>query len=378
MASHGVPRVAPTAAKSDKARQKELQKIKDYQRLVGTVQDKISAKEYTPTTLSLTSKLLDLNPEYYTVWNHRRLVLLHGLFPSPPDPTSPSTSTPHPLPLIRQDLNFLVPLLRQFPKCYWIWNHRLWLLHQATRLLPQTHSLSLWQDELVLVSKMLALDSRNFHGWGYRRTVVDQLERQQSSPETEGKIGHAYSMAEEEFTYTTKKISTDLSNYSAWHRRCTLIPRILAERGADDDARRAFFSNELSLIHSALFTDPYNQSTWFYHHWLFSTCQTSPPPHSVLPSLSTSAKQEALVAELDMLRELLDGYEDCKWIYEALIRYTRLAIALRDGVDGGDGGGRGRTDEERIEMAGWLAEIRKLDSFRRGRWDDLGRRLELD
>jgi hypothetical protein len=33
-------------------------------------------------------------------------------------------------------LGFLIPLLRSFPKCYWIWNYRLWLLDEARRLLP--------------------------------------------------------------------------------------------------------------------------------------------------------------------------------------------------------------------------------------------------
>ena len=46
------------------------------------------------------------------------------------------------------------------------------------------------------------------------------------------------SLVEQEFEYTTKMISTDLSNFSAWHNRSKLIPRLLEERGADRDARR--------------------------------------------------------------------------------------------------------------------------------------------
>lgn len=48
-------------------------------------------------------------------------------------------------------------------------------------------------------------------------------------------------MVEPEFEYTTTMIHMDLSNFSAWHNRSKLIPRLLEERGADDVARRKFF-----------------------------------------------------------------------------------------------------------------------------------------
>jgi len=134
------------------------------------------------------------------------------------------------LDIIRLDLQFLLPLLIQFPKCYWIWNHRVWLLEQATHLLPAAKARPLWEEELRLAGKMLSRDSRNFHGWGYRRTIVDHLE----SDKLNGK-----SMARDELDYTTRMISTNLSNFSAWHNRTKLISRILDERSADEDERRA-------------------------------------------------------------------------------------------------------------------------------------------
>lgn len=84
-----------------------------------------------------------------------------------------------------------------------------------------------------LASKMLSKDRRNFHAWGYRRHVVEQLE----SPELGG-----VSMVESEFEYTTKMIKTDLSNFSAWHNRSKLIPRLLDERNADDTTRETFLN----------------------------------------------------------------------------------------------------------------------------------------
>jgi geranylgeranyl transferase type-2 subunit alpha len=135
---------------------------------------------------------------------------------------------------LRSELGFTVPLLMEFPKCYWIWNYRSWLLQQAIERLHPEAARRIWEEELGLDTKMLSKDRRNFHAWGYRRNVVRHLE----SAALNGK-----SMAESEFEFTTKMIRVDLSNFSAWHNRSKLIPRLLDERQADEGARRKFFDD---------------------------------------------------------------------------------------------------------------------------------------
>ena len=135
--------------------------------------------------------------------------------------------------LITTDLGFVFSLLRKFPKCYWIWNHRLWLLQQSHVHLSIATTRDLWKGELKLVGKMLTLDNRNFHGWGYRRTVVAALESKALSLD-----GVGMSMAKEEFDYTTRMIGTSMSNFSAWHNRSKLIPRLIDELEATDEERR--------------------------------------------------------------------------------------------------------------------------------------------
>ena len=143
--------------------------------------------------------------------------------------------------LLSDDLSFLLPLLRQYPKCYWIWNYRSWLLGESTRLLTTSASRKLWHQELGLDSKMLSLDSRNFHGWGYRRSIVKALESQELQSETKSET-----MTESEFQYTTKMIESNLSNFSAWHHRSKLIPRLLDERQADNEARLKMLDSGMS------------------------------------------------------------------------------------------------------------------------------------
>lgn len=136
--------------------------------------------------------------------------------------------------VIRSELNFTVPLLMEFPKCYWIWKYRSWLLQQANDRLDPAITRRIWEEELGLDTKMLTKDRRNFHAWNYRRNVVRQLE----SEALNGK-----SMVEPEFDFTTRMIQMDLSNFSAWHNRSKLIPRLLEERGADHVSRRKFFDD---------------------------------------------------------------------------------------------------------------------------------------
>lgn len=185
--------------------------------------------EYTIETLKKISELLSSNPEYYTAWNYRRQVLQYQF--SQVGGSDDETAAHSVTELIINDLHFLIPLLRSFPKCYWIWNYRLWLLDEARRLLPIAEARKIWQQELALVGKMLTLDSRNFHGWGYRRFVVETLKELGTAEE-------ATSMTQKEFEYAKKMIGANLSNFSAWHYRTKLIQSLLDEQSASDDDRR--------------------------------------------------------------------------------------------------------------------------------------------
>ncbi|KAK8200373.1 hypothetical protein IWZ00DRAFT_497191 [Phyllosticta capitalensis] len=369
MASHGIPRTAAAAERSERteqARQKELQQIEQYKQLVAQVNAKVAEKQYTDDALALTSKLLAQNPEYYTIWNHRRVILQHifgnAQISSSAESEDPAKVQQTVLEYIAEDLRFTIPLLMKFPKCYWIWNHRQWLLQQSTELLQEPQAQRLWQEEHGLVGKMLSRDSRNFHGWSYRRFVVAHLE---TLPSEDGKTT---SMIEPEFDYTTKMINTNLSNFSAWHNRTKLIPRLLDERKADEETRRRFLKAEFELIQKALYTDPYDQSLWFYHANLMSALEdTTPRSARIILELDNDIRQEFVEEEFESIKDMLDGAEDCKWIYQALLD---TAVALKQLKEGSDGG----FDDE---MAGWLSELRKLDPLRSGRWDDLSKKLKL-
>ncbi|CAK1354196.1 uncharacterized protein RHO25_001986 [Cercospora beticola] len=373
MASHGVTR-GSVPDKSDKDRERERKHIVQYKQLEKDVFERIAAHDFSNDSLLLTSRLLNQNPEYYTIWNHRR-VILEDVFAK--ELSAPKDSETQPeeadaaaaekanltvpqreiLLLIKEDLQFQLPLLKQWPKCYWIWNHRRWLLVTATQHIPAHATIELWKGELGLVSKMLSMDSRNFHGWNYRRVVVDNIES------LSGK-----SMCEAEFEYTTKMIESNLSNFSAWHNRGQLIPRLLDERRADDAARRELYDKEFELITKALYTDPYDQSLWFYHQYLMSTLDESNPKRPViLQNVGNADRLHYLDQELDNVKDMLGGAEDCKYIYQALLDYSRKYVEVE----------AGNKKVTTAEMKQWLEELRKIDPLREGRWADLEKKLNL-
>lgn len=236
----------------------------------------------------------------------------------------------------------------QYPKCYWIWNYRQWLLEEAEQRLQREVATKLWEEELGLVGKMLTRDERNFHGWGYRRFVVGKLEALKGT------------MVEEEFKYTDKMIKAKLQNFSALHYRAKLLPRLLAERNADGEARREMLQRELENMQEALI-DPFNQSAWFYHQFLMSSLGDELPPNQRLVlDLSTEEQIKIYEQELERIKEIEEDFDDCKWVFEALIMYT-LAYLKLEGAD----------PSAKNELDGWIEKLTKLDPMRKGRWDEL-------
>lgn len=142
--------------------------------------------------LRVSRELLLLNPDHYHTWNRRKQALLE---------TDHSLAS-----VIVKELEFSVEALKLNPKSYPSWYHRRWLL---TIVQPEI-ARAIAPNELRLCSKLLALDSRNFHCWNYRAFLCDGL------------LGRS---VEEELAFTMEMIGNNFSNYSAWHRRAVVILR---------------------------------------------------------------------------------------------------------------------------------------------------------
>jgi geranylgeranyl transferase type-2 subunit alpha len=251
-----------------------------------------------------------------------------------------------------------MPLLVKFPKCYWLWKYRWGILLQTIRRLSISAARTIWAAELGLTSKMLERDQRNFHAWGYRKSVVAKLE----SHELRGK-----SLVEDEFAYTTRMINLNLSNFSAWHSRSQLVLRLLAERDADDATRAAFLVKELDVVREGLNVGPEDESLWYYHQFLISQIVDEGNQRTIAPALTVAERVAYLKHEVEEIADLLEDYADIKWIYQALLEYSVYLRRLEQRPLGDDGEGSC--------IQAWLEKLVALDPMRRGRWDDFAREM---
>ncbi|GJJ12280.1 hypothetical protein Clacol_006521 [Clathrus columnatus] len=282
-------------------------------------------KNYTPETLSLTSQLLSINPEFYTIWNYRRQILTEGIFPL--------KSATEVNDLITADLNLTMSALRQNPKVYWVWNHRRWCLEHVPENPGEDQSnwrKMSWVKELRVIESFLDADPRNFHAWNYRRYVLQ-------SPY----VDHTW---EQELNYTTRKIESNFSNFSAWHQRSKVYTS-LWERGINDEELKSIKNQEFNLIKQAIYTDPGDQSIWLYHRWL----------------VGEGKDEELLRREIEMIEELLSIEPDrC---LDTLIHYKTLLLRHRYSL------------KDRDECITLSSRLRQLDPFRDGRYQDIANEL---
>lgn len=102
-------------------------------------------KDYSEETFKLTTQILQWNPDYYTIWNYRRIILLEKILVD--------IDVEEQQKVYGKELMLFLQLIKINPKSYWLWNHRIWCLQHMPK--PD------WKMELGLVEKMLSLDARN-------------------------------------------------------------------------------------------------------------------------------------------------------------------------------------------------------------------------
>mmetsp|Transcript_1752 Transcript_1752/g.2411 ORF Transcript_1752/g.2411 Transcript_1752/m.2411 type:complete len:323 (+) Transcript_1752:77-1045(+) len=253
-------------------------------------------------SLELISNLLTVNPDPLYLWNRRRALLGDTLDD------------------LEAELKLTQTCLERNPKAYGTWFHRKWCILKAGR------EESILQRELALCAQFLNLDERNFHCWNYRRFVVgclcgstngetvfqgevvfgSQVGGESDSRGSVFEDKKTHDLLEAEVKFTTEKIQQNFSNGSAFHYRCKLLTYLPDVFSLED---------ELELIHNAIFTEPDDQTAWWYLQFL----------------LEKYHADFDLETEKSMLEELLEAEGgESKWVLLGLYHVLQYMEGMEE------------------------------------------------
>ncbi|KAJ2721975.1 Rab geranylgeranyltransferase [Coemansia sp. Benny D115] len=319
---HGRRRELVREASVDEKEQAR-RRVEKYRELNDLVMGMRAKGDFSQEALAATKRLLELNTELHTVWNYRRTIFLNlDCWENPQDRQT----------LLKQEMDFLMDIIRKNIKSYWMWGHRVWVLTE--------HPSPDWKRELALVERLLEADARNYHGWDYRRFVASRLK--------ESGTVSADAVDESEFVFTTQQINKDCANHSAWHNRSKLLPGVL-QRCASDEERKSILDKEIDMIINAIYTDPDDQNAWLYHEWLLD----------IQPG--TEERCALLRAKVTAIREILELEDDSK---RPLIELVEAFIALSEQSP------ESVSDAEKSECVEVLGRLKILDPYHIERYRD--------
>lgn len=178
------------------------------------------------------------------------------------------------------------------------WHHRLWIVDRF-----QTD----YQAELTLCKEFLRADQRNFHCWNYRRAIFQRS----GLP------------VQHELDFCLAKIEENFSNYSAFHHRSYYIKQV----GLSVEE---IFLQEWPLVENAIFTEPDDQSAWWYYQFLVTLAVSS------IPQDNSQAYIEWMIntlrQQLEAIEGLLEIEPDSRWplMIKVFLADTLLGANMKD------------------------------------------------
>ena len=286
----------------------------------------------------VSAQLLSLNPELYSLWNHRRRLIIQATSTPSVTPnvkletsddtilTSSSSSSSSLISssiLLERELAVTEAAIKRNPKSYHAWHHRRWSITTLCGLEDRNHSTCLLipttpfnaSQELALCEKLFLLDERNFHCWNYRRWVAESFSKVQGK-NTQQQEDEKLLPLQTELEYTLSCIHRNFSNYSAWHQRSCL----LTQRATQSPVSIIDLTLEFVLVRKAVFTVPDDQSPWFYRRWVVTElCKHLNEKDSLEWEICFEAIYKVLMEDCLHLQTLIEAEPRCRWPVAALV-----------------------------------------------------------
>lgn len=192
----------------------------EYKEVLGIARALIQKREYSERALELTSRVIDLAPAFYTVWNYRFDIVLY---------LSKSSSSPKEV--LNEELDRVDEITLNNPKNYQIWSYKQSLL--------KNHPCPSFKRELPILQLMINDDTKNYHVWSFRKWCV--LFFQDFSHE----LQHAGLL-----------IERDVYNNSAWTHRMFVFKNTTPTMEE--------ITEEIAFVKEKIDFVPQNVSVWAY------------------------------------------------------------------------------------------------------------------
>mmetsp|Transcript_6855 Transcript_6855/g.7477 ORF Transcript_6855/g.7477 Transcript_6855/m.7477 type:complete len:447 (-) Transcript_6855:133-1473(-) len=393
----------------------------------------------TLETLKLTDKLLSVNPDPNYLWNHRRELLLE-LLETKKD-LSPKDFI-HQEQVLTQAALQRNPKAygAWFHRKWSIRQYLMTKLHEDNDE-DMSKFQNLIKAELTLCLEFLMLDERNFHCWNYRRFIVSTLgltlsgihinnsnETQKSEKLNKDQNYTSYTtnidgawhflnnmddfmsqdipiigsqltsstlssvtcnvddnstktiqdLLGKEWEFTSEKIYQNFSNGSAFDYRSKLLPLML-NLSTSTKTRSDYVQEELDLIRNAVFTEPDDQTSWWYFRFILSWANPK-TYHQENGSSATEDEieefQSVMYEEWTSIQELVEAEDgECKWGLLGLYMIAMSFHEFEEETKTNDT--NGYQGENWLELAhSYLDDLKRMDPDRIRRYETLQQKLE--
>lgn len=243
----------------------QIMYTEEYKQLMGWSRALLSKNELTSRAMRLTSKLIDLAPAFYTVWNYRYNILTHLL----KDHQDKEGWT-------AKELDWLDEITLNNPKNYQIWSYRQSLL---TNLVPTPTM----KRETPIMNMMLDEDSKNYHVWSYRKWVV--------------KFIGDYS---QELSFIDMLIERDVYNNSAWSHRMFYLKNI--------DPENTVVEEEINYVKDKIALVPQNISSWNYLRGIYKLFKLNKYDPEIIEFITQFVNNLSIDENNEQLPEIQSSY----------------------------------------------------------------------
>ena len=344
----------------------------------------------------LTAKCLERNPKAYGSWFHRkwsiRFFLLNDMTS---DKNHNSDTVDKWKSLLGAELNLCADFLKLDERNFHCWNYRRFVVSSLATviLLTQTnnHATNQMDDETnqqiihgitgswkhwISNDNNDTFETFSFNLMGPQITETTVSDKSHINDTNKHELLQHFkestaqsleALLQTEWDFTREKIEENFSNCSAFHYRSKLLPLILKQKETEhnvDTIKMELVKDELDLVQNAIFTEPDDQTAWWYHRFIISWAYPKNNEENKLIEYEQLLEEES--ETLHELSETENG--QCKWALIGLhlvldTNYQLLEDRKAKNVE--------KKETLRNEVNECLKLLIDLDPDRKGRYESL-------